>query len=486
VPSWRPAPRPPREPKAGLVQTSIPPLGALRRDTVFRRLLALADVGAASVGFLSLLAIGGVAGIRPAGLAMVLVIVLVAKLLGLYDRDELVLHKSTLDEVPRLFYLVSLYTLMVWLLHRALIDGKVDSPQMLGFWGSTFGAIVAGRWIAREGARRLTPPERCLIVGPSAARLRFGSKLVQADARIQVVGYLPLADERRMQKTWTGPERRREDRQIGDLDRLMAEGEIHRVVILPGSVDGETLLDAMGRAKAAGVKVSIVPRMFEIVGSSVEFDDLEGLTVLGVRRFGLTRSSAILKRGGDLVGVTVLLALLAPLLVLTALAIKLTSRGPVFFRQTRVGREGRTFRMLKFRSMIDGADRQREALAHLNEADGLFKIGADPRVTAVGRVLRRMSLDELPQLLHVLRGEMSLVGPRPLVLEEDQNVRGHGRRRLHLSPGMTGPWQILGPVRVSLAEMATIDYLYGANWSLWNDIKILVRTIAHVLSRRGV
>jgi lipopolysaccharide/colanic/teichoic acid biosynthesis glycosyltransferase len=266
----------------------------------------------------------------------------------------------------------------------------------------------------------------------------------------------------------------------------MAECDVHRVVILPGNVEAETMLDAIGRAKAAGVKVSIVPRLFEIVGSSIVFDDLEGLTVLGVRRFGLTRSSAALKRALDLFGSGLLVAVFAPVLLGAALAIKFTSRGPIFFRQTRVGRDGATFEMLKFRTMIDGADRQREALAHLNEADGLFKIGADPRVTSVGRFLRRMSLDELPQLFHVLKGEMSLVGPRPLVLEEAQNVTGHQRRRLRLTPGLTGPWQILGPVRVSLTEMATMDYLYGANWSPWNDIKILLRTVEHVFGRRGL
>jgi lipopolysaccharide/colanic/teichoic acid biosynthesis glycosyltransferase len=138
--------------------------------------------------------------------------------------------------------------------------------------------------------------------------------------------------------------------------------------------------------------------------------------------------------------------------------------------------------------MFDGAHVQRAALAEQSAAGGLFKVADDPRVTRVGRLLRRTSFDELPQLWNVLRGEMSLVGPRPLVVDEDRLVQGYHRRRLHLKPGLTGPWQVLGSpeVRVGVAEMATIDYLYAANWSLWTDVQVILRTIVHVLSAKGV
>ena len=136
--------------------------------------------------------------------------------------------------------------------------------------------------------------------------------------------------------------------------------------------------------------------------------------------------------------------------------------------------------------MYDRADELKDQLRDRNEAEGLFKIADDPRITRVGKLLRRSSLDELPQLLNVLSGRMSLVGPRPLVPEEDREIHGWHRRRLELTPGMTGPWQVLGSARIPLREMVTIDYLYGANWSLWLDVKILVRTLGHVLHRRGV
>jgi lipopolysaccharide/colanic/teichoic acid biosynthesis glycosyltransferase len=169
-----------------------------------------------------------------------------------------------------------------------------------------------------------------------------------------------------------------------------------------------------------------------------------------------------------------------------ALAIRLDSRGPILFRQTRVGRNGKRFQIFKFRSMCMDAEAQKCDLFHLNETEGLFKMAADPRVTRVGRLLRRTSLDELPQLFNVWWGEMSLVGPRPLVTDEDAKIEGLDRSRLHLTPGMTGHWQILGSSRVPLHEMVGIDYLYVANWSLWSDVKILLRTVPYVLARRGM
>ena len=231
----------------------------------------------------------------------------------------------------------------------------------------------------------------------------------------------------------------------------------------------------------------MLPRLPEVVGSSVELDDVDGITLLGMRRFGLTRSSGAVKRSFDCIGAGLTLLPLAPLLAAIAVAIKLDSRGPVLFRQRRMGRHGIPFEMLKFRTMVDGADAQKSALAARNEADGgLFKIKDDPRITRVGKLLRKISLDELPQLFNVLRGNMSLVGPRPLVLDEDDRIEGWRRSRLELPPGITGPWQVFGSARIPLNEMVKIDYLYGANWSLWLDVKILLRTVPFVLGRRGL
>jgi len=257
-------------------------------------------------------------------------------------------------------------------------------------------------------------------------------------------------------------------------------------VIAPETTDSEEILDVIRQVKQTGVKVSVLPRLFEVVGSSVEMDDIDGLTLLGIHRYGLTKSSEVLKRGMDLFGAALGLLILSPFLIGIAAAIKATSRGPVLFRQRRIGPHGE-FGLLKFRTMVDGADGLKPDLIELNEgADGFFKIAEDPRITRVGRLLRQSCLDELPQLINVLRGEMSLVGPRPLVPEEDRHIEGWQRTRLRLKPGMTGHWQIFGSSRIPMREMVKIDYLYGANWSLWVDTKILLRTVPYVLRRAGL
>jgi exopolysaccharide biosynthesis polyprenyl glycosylphosphotransferase len=261
---------------------------------------------------------------------------------------------------------------------------------------------------------------------------------------------------------------------------------VHRVLIAAGTGTPQLELEAIQAAKALGVKVSVLPRVLEVVGSSASYDYLDGLTVLGVPRFGISSGSRLVKRTFDVIGSGALVLFASPFLLTIALAVKLTSPGPVFFRQTRIGRSGEAFGMLKFRSMYDGADRDKHRLRDRNEqGEGLFKIADDPRMTKIGKLLRRSSLDELPQLLNVLKGDMSLVGPRPLVPEEDSQIQGWHRRRLHLTPGMTGPWQVLGTSRIPMDEMVTIDYLYVANWSLWSDIKIMLRTAGTVLARRG-
>lgn len=199
-----------------------------------------------------------------------------------------------------------------------------------------------------------------------------------------------------------------------------------------------------------------------------------------------TRLSRAAKRGFDVVGSLLALVLLSPVWVLTAVMIKIDSPGPVLFRHRRVGRGDVPFEMRKFRTMVKDADRHKLSLHHLNEAgDGLFKIERDPRITRFGRFLRSTSLDELPQLIHVLSGKMSLVGPRPLVPEEDALIVGSERSRLSMRPGMTGAWQVAGASRVPMTEMAALDCDYVMSWSLFGDVKLLFGTIPHVVRRRG-
>jgi exopolysaccharide biosynthesis polyprenyl glycosylphosphotransferase len=457
------------------------------RDAIFRRLLAIADLAAAAGG-LAIIGLSTRHGIDLPSMATIPLIVLIAKMTGRYEHDELVLRKSTLDEIPSLLALAGTFAL-TWSVVAFVAKDQLHlgGAGIALLWGSTAALLVCARATARTIAQLSAPLERVLIVGSSLARERLAQSLASdPGARIEVVGFLPLEDERRVISDWGARSRRRRHVSFEDLEKMVAELDIHRLFLIPTSADNETMLDAVSRTTALGMKVSIVPRLFEVVGSAVEFDTVGGVTVLGVRRPGLSRSSRAVKRTMDVIGSALGMLVLAPLGALVALAVKLDSPGPVFFAQLRVGRDGRPFRMVKFRSMIDGAEAQRAALEALNETDGNFKLTEDPRVTRIGRLLRRTSIDELPQLINVFRGDMSLVGPRPLILDEDRLIEGRHRERLQFAPGMTGPWQVLGPRRPPLSEMVKTDYLYAANWSLWTDIKILLRTIAHVAAQRGL
>jgi exopolysaccharide biosynthesis polyprenyl glycosylphosphotransferase len=459
-----------------LESDAIEPENVRRRDRRYRRLLGLADVIAMTAALaLCVPLLGEGDMLTPLVGAGAPLILLLAKVLDLYDRDELLLHKTTLDEAPKLFQVATLMALLLWLGHGFLIEGVLGRKQVLGFWFVLAALLPLARGSARLVAGRLAPSENCLLVGPPDASDRARAKIESSSSvHARVVAQVDLDAASDADDAATA------------LAQLARDHDVHRVVVAPPTTDQGEVLNLIRSAKNLGLKVSVLPRMLEVVGSSVEFDDLEGLNVLGIRRFGLTRSSWAVKRGMDLLGSILALTLLAPVFVAVAAAIKLDSRGPVFFRQQRVGRDGRLFEMLKFRTMVRDADRMKAELEQRNEAEGLFKIADDPRVTRVGRRLRRTSLDELPQLFNVLRGEMSLVGPRPLVLEDDQRVEGWYRRRLHLTPGMTGRWQVLGSARIPLAEMVKLDYLYVANWSLWGDVKILLRTAGFVLARRGL
>ncbi len=470
------APIPP-DAVAGEAGADLPPesdaVTAVRfREACFRRSLVAADVVSTIAALFVAVVFLGSDQLRLATVAMIPLVVAAAKITGLYDRDELVLRKSTIDELPRLFHLATLTTFVFWLLSIQLLSGTLGRDQALTLWFALTLALAVSRAVARRAAGRLTSVERLMVVGDAVVLERLREKL-DADSYIELVGSIPM------------------EHVVDNLEEMRAHAHrlgAHRLIVAPGdgAVTSPETVQVIRAAKSTGLRVSLLPGVLDVVGTSVEFDSLSGMTLLGVRRFGLTRSSLLTKRALDLTLSTVGLLLVSPLLVVIAAAIKLDSPGPLFFRQTRVGRDGKLFEIIKFRSMVEGADEMRESLAELNEApDGLFKIGADPRITRVGGYLRRSSLDELPQLLNVIRGEMSLVGPRPLVTDEDRRILGSDRQRLQLTPGMTGEWQIAGSARVPLSEMVKLDYLYVAGWSLWSDVKILIRTVLYVGGGRG-
>jgi exopolysaccharide biosynthesis polyprenyl glycosylphosphotransferase len=236
------------------------------------------------------------------------------------------------------------------------------------------------------------------------------------------------------------------------------------------------------------VHLSIVPNFYELFASNAAIEDIEGMPVVSLPSMQFSRTVRTLKRTFDILASGLGLLVISPILAAAAIAIKIDTRGPVFFRQARHGRGGREFRIVKFRTMVADAEAKRFELAHLNEMEGggpLFKIHDDPRITRVGAFLRKWSIDELPQLWNVLRGEMSLVGPRPFVVHESEQITGWASRRLETTPGITGLWQVLGRNDIPFEEMVKLDYVYVTNWSLWWDIKILVQTLPTVLKRQG-
>jgi exopolysaccharide biosynthesis polyprenyl glycosylphosphotransferase len=456
----------------------------LRRDRLVRRSLLVADLTA------FLLAMGVTAEVASRqvrftwlGLLGILALFVGAKVYGLYDRDEALVHKTTLDEAPKLFQVATLGALCAWLAGGFVLSGgTLARGDALLLWLLLMVFLVLARASARTFALGIAPTERCLFIGHAAAAATVRGKLADNHGlKAELVSSIDPADSADWSADGASPLRLRE---IRSLARSL---DVQRAVVSADCFEPERMLDLICTMEAVGVKVSVLPQMLEVVGSAVEFDDLDGVTMMGVKRADLTRSSACVKRAFDLVGAVVGLIAVAPLMLAIAIAIRLDSPGPVLFRQRRVGRHGDHFEVFKFRTMVADAEALKASLADRNEAQsGLFKIADDPRITRVGRFLRKSSLDELPQLLNVVRGEMSLVGPRPLILDEDENVKGWYRRRLELMPGITGPWQILGPARVPLREMGAIDYLYVANWSLWGDVKILLRTVRHVLARKGL
>jgi exopolysaccharide biosynthesis polyprenyl glycosylphosphotransferase len=459
-----------RPPQRG--ERSLPWL--MRREARHRRLLGAADVLAGALALTLALDAGDGRVLAFAALPLVVVLF---KIAGLYDRDQIRLVHSTIDELPALLQVTGLFTLGVTILGPLLDGWSLPAGDIAALWLLSFLATVGARIAARWAAGRISGAERCLVIGDPRLTDRIRGKIASSSARASVIATLPVTcfDG---EPLGSGPD---------DVRALADELRLDRIIIAPATTDAEGVGELIRIAKAAGVRVSVLPRMLEVVGSSVEFDDVDGLTMLAVRPFGLPRSSRVLKRAFDLVATALGVMAVSPILLAIALAIRLDSRGPILFRQIRVGRDGRHFHIFKFRSMVIDAEEQKDRLRALNEVGesdgGMFKLSNDPRVTRVGNLLRKTSLDEMPQLLNVLRGEMSLVGPRPLVTEEDEQVLGLDRSRLHLTPGMTGPWQVLGS-RVPMREMVGIDYLYVANWSLWQDVKLLLHTVRHV-ARRG-
>ncbi len=333
--------------------------------------------------------------------------------------------------------------------------------------------------ILRQLRRRGVGVKRVIIVGAGEVGRRVMRTIVaRPDLGYNVIGYVD-----------DNP-----DKGSGEIGRFKGLGALDK---LPGVIEAENvdeviitlpwnyhrrILNVLRECERRQVSARLVPDLFQMSLSRVEVSDLGGVPLIDIHEIAFNREEVFIKRILDLIGVAVGFTLGLPFLGLIALAIKLDSPGPVLFKQVRVGQDGKLFHIYKFRSMRVGAEEELETLRDQNEADGpLFKIREDPRRTRVGVFLRKTSLDELPQLLNVLRGEMSLVGPRPPIPEEVAQYKPWHKKRLALRPGLTGLWQISGRSELTFDEMVLLDLYYIEHWSLWLDLSILVRTPSSML-----
>jgi len=272
---------------------------------------------------------------------------------------------------------------------------------------------------------------------------------------------------------------------VSDLPALCGSLDVDRVIVA-FSPTSEPALAATLRQLPPAVQISVVPRLFDLLTWRSHVDELHGLPIMDVAPPVLGPAHRAVKRALDLTIAVALLVALLPVWLVMAVLVKFSSPGPVLFRQQRLGRGGQPFWIYKFRTMRVGAEEEQPNLRSANEVDGpLFKIKHDPRVTRIGAVLRATSLDEVPQLLNVLAGQMSLVGPRPFVSDEAGQIDGWAARRFDVRPGMTGLWQVSGRNDLPFEELRRLDYAYVASWSLWWDLKIIWHTPASVIRRRG-
>lgn len=342
-------------------------------------------------------------------------------------------------------------------------------------------ARLARRAVAARLRRRGIGLDRVLIVGAGeSGRAVMRNLVARPELGYQVVGFVD------------------DDLSKGDLGRFKALGGLESVgsaikservdeviITLPWSYH-RTIMGLVRSCEAAGVRARVVPDLFQLSLSRVDFDDMGGIPLMGLKETAIPRAGRLIKRMLDIAIALVVLVVFAPALALIALLVRLDSPGPAVFTQCRVGERGRTFDILKFRSMQVGADDQKAQLQDLNQASGpLFKSRADPRLTRMGHFLRRSSLDELPQFVNVLRGEMSVVGPRPGLPPEVAQYQPWQRQRLEVPPGMTGLWQVSGRSDLSFDEMCLLDAYYIENWSLGLDLTIMLRTVPAVLFAEG-
>jgi exopolysaccharide biosynthesis polyprenyl glycosylphosphotransferase len=471
-----------------------------RRGWLVRRMLVLADVAALVAAFgLVELAFGAQAyRTDTKGLTAYLFVlatlpgwIVIAKLYRLYDQDEERTHHPTTDDFSGVFHLV---TVGVWLIFAgAWLTGVAHPslPKLTVFWVVAICLLTAARTGARAWCRRrITYLQNTVIVGAGDVGQRVARKFLRhPEYGINLIGFVDSAPRPR-QEGLDNVALLGSTKALPELVRLF---DVERVVVAFSNDPAEETLALVRSLNDTEVQVDVVPRLFELVSPSVKIDTLEGLPLVELPPPRLARSSFAIKRALDIVGAVVGLVLTAPLFAYIAFRIRRDSAGPVFFRQTRLGLNKREFTALKFRTMRDGVDtaEHRAYIASIMNQDiapnrnGLYKLDNAGAITPFGRWLRKTSLDELPQLINVLRGDMSLVGPRPCLTYETENFEPHHFDRFLVPAGITGLWQVTARGQATFREALDMDVAYARGWSLGLDLRLLCRTPLQALGGKA-
>jgi exopolysaccharide biosynthesis polyprenyl glycosylphosphotransferase len=378
------------------------------------------------------------------------------------------------------FYIREFYfSRLIFLYALALVVGLLVAKRIAWHWVRAW-MRARGRWV-----------DRVLIVGAGPAGERVMSALIgQPRLGYQVAGFVddvapPAGWAIATQHRVVRPERLGAWR---DLPEVIARHAIDEVIVALPAAASEQLVWTIEQCRAGRVPFTLLPDLFELSLDRVDLHELNGLPLISVKDAGIRGWNFALKRAFDIAFATVVLLLSAPLMLLIALLIRLDSPGPIVYGQRRIGRDGKAFTFYKFRSMYQDADRQKEQLAASASYSGdriMFKMKDDPRRTRIGRWLRRTSLDEWLNFFNVLRGEMSVVGPRPHIPGEVEQYEPWQRQRLAITPGITCLWQVNGRSHLTFDEQVRLDLYYAEHWSLWLDIKIILRTIPAWLTARG-
>jgi exopolysaccharide biosynthesis polyprenyl glycosylphosphotransferase len=467
-----------------------------RRGWLVRRMLVAADLAALTAAYL--VATGVHRTDTQSVLRNIVLLVLmlpawvvIAKLYGLYDRDEERADHSTADELAGV---VSLVMAGSWFF---IVFGHITglaTPSLArsaAFWTLAIALVVLGRGLARFLSRRsVLYLQNTLIVGAGDVGQLIARKLLQhPEYGFNLVGFVDSRPKKRRNEVehlavLGGPDQLRETVQTYDVER---------VIIAFSNGSNEETIQLARSVRDLDVQIDVVPRLFDIVGPNVGIHTVEGLPLVGMPPARLSRSSRLIKRSVDIVGAVIGLLVTAPLFALFAVLIKRESEGPVFFRQRRLGYDMREFTALKFRTMHVSVDDRphREYIRQTMSSDaevgqnGIYKLQRDDAVTSVGRWLRKTSLDELPQLINVLRGDMSLVGPRPCLSYEVDHFAPHHFDRFLVPAGLTGLWQVRARGRSTFGEALDMDVMYARGWSLGLDFKLLCLTPLQLVRGRA-